>query len=174
MTEGSFWVKPKSTLKVKSQNRPFYNSGQLRVVRALRVLFGYAHCNTCKHRIVSEQFNSAFLQLGEEEPLFYTNTFCSPLKDIEDWMTKRSDRHLIVTSNLALGFEHNIVINLSGVSSSSRSSGHLIIPSPVPRFPNLMYQTLPVRDYSQQIDHDCRYLFMAGLDTPLDVISMNT
>ena len=131
----------------------------------------YSKCDNCKDRIMAELFNSAFLQLGEKEPLHYTNQFRSPLKDIQDWMmTKGSDRHLIVSTNLALGFEHNIVINLSGVSSSSRSSGHLIIPSPVPRFPNLIYQALPISDYSEQNDHDCNYLFLAGLDTPMDVI----
>ena len=128
-------------------------------------------CDICKHRVFSELFNSAFIQLGEEEPLFYTNEFCSPKQDIEDWLNQKSSRHLVVTSNLALGFEHSIVINLAEVSTSSRSSGQLIIPRNARNHEfHLSYLALPIYNYMEEDNHDCRYLFLGGLDTPIDVI----
>ena len=129
-----------------------------------------SRCKDCKPRVLAELFNSAFIQLGEKPPLHYTYEYRSPMMDIENWLTKGSDRHLVVSTNFALGFEHSIVINLSGVSSSSRSSGQLIIPSPIPSFPNFTYLALPIADYCEQGDHDCDNIFLAGLDTPLNTI----
>ena len=131
--------------------------------------FIWTQCKDCKKRVLSELFDSAFIQLGEKPPIHYTNHFQSPTKDIEDWLIN-ADRHLVVSSNFAIGFQHSTVINLSGASSSSRSAGTLIIPAPVPRFPNLAYLALPIESYINMEKHDCQHLYLAGLDTPLDVI----
>ena len=126
-------------------------------------------CDHCKHRVVSELIYSAFIQLGEKEPIFYTNEFCSPKEDIENWLNQvGSGRHLVVSSNLALGFEHSTVINFADMSTSSRSSGHLITTEP--QGLSLSYLALPIYEYLEADDHDCRYLFFAGLDTPLNII----
>ena len=131
--------------------------------------FIWTQCKDCKKRVLSELFDSAFIQLGEKPPIHYTNHFQSPTKDIEDWLIN-ADRHLVVSSNFAIGFQHSTVINLSGASSSSRSAGTLIIPAPVPRFPNLAYLALPIESYINMEKHDCQHLYLAGLDSPLDVI----
>ena len=126
-------------------------------------------CDHCKHRVVSELIYSAFIQLGEKEPIFYTNEFCSAKEDIENWLNQGgSGRHLVVSSNLALGFEHSTVINFADMSTSSRSSGHLITTEP--QGLSLSYLALPIYEYLEADDHDCRYLFFAGLDTPLNII----
>ena len=132
-------------------------------------MFRFTKCEDCRKRILVELFDSAFIQLGEKPPIYYTNHFQSPRKDIEDWLIK-ADRHLVVSTNSATGLQHSTLINLSGASSSSRSAGTLIIPAPVPRFPNFSYLAFPIENYINMEQHDCRHLYFAGLDTPLNVI----
>ena len=118
--------------------------------------------------MIAQLFRSTFSQLEEAEPLFYTNEFCSPKEDIEDWLTQGSVRHLVISENLVNGFEHNIVINLSDPTQSSRSSGHLVITGQ--EITNFHYMALPILDYLEQNDYDFKNLCELHLDTPLDVI----
>merc|ERR1712049_88261 len=122
----------------------------------------------CNNQLIAQLFRSAFSQLEESEPLFYTNEFYSPKEDIEDWLTQSSVRHLVISENLVYGFEHNIVINLSNPTQSSRSSGHLVITGQ--SCVNFDYMALPILDYLELNDYDCKYLCELHLDTPLDVI----
>ena len=122
----------------------------------------------CNNQIIAQLFRSAFSQLEKKEPLFYTNEFCSPKEDIEDWLTQSSVRHLVISENLVYGFEHNIVINLSNPTQSSRSSGHLVITGHL--YIDFYYMALPILDYLELNDYDCKNLCELHLDTPLDVI----
>jgi len=75
---------------------------------------------------------------------------------------------LVISENLVNGFEHNIVINLSEPTHSSRSSGHLVITGQ--SYVNFHYMALPILDYLELNDYDCKSLCELYLDTPLDVI----
>ena len=133
-------------------------------------------CDLCKNQIIAHLFRTAFIQLKEKEPLFYTNEFCSPKEDIEDWLTQGLGRHLVISENLVSGFEHNIIINLSNTMNSFRSSGQLVFAGKT--FIDLAYMALPILDCLEMVDHyECRNLSEFYLDTslsdlsdPLDVI----
>ena len=87
---------------------------------------------------------------------------------IENWLSKSSDRHLVVSKNLVLGFEHKIVINLADPAECSRSSGHVITTGQM--YTNYDHMALPMFDFLERSDHDCRDLQHAGMETPLNVI----
>ena len=125
-------------------------------------------CDQCNDQLYAQIFKSAFIQLEGKEPLFYTNEVCSAKEDIENWLSKSSDRHLVVSANLVLGFEHKIVINLADPVECSRSSGHVVTTGQM--YTNYDHMALPMFDFLERSDHDCRDLQHAGMETPLNVI----
>ena len=127
-------------------------------------------CDLCKNQIIAHLFRTAFIQLKEKAPLFYTNEFCSPKEDIEDWLTQGLGRHLVISENLVSGFEHNIIINLSNTMNSFRSSGQLVFAGKT--FIDLAYMALPILDCLEMVDHyECRNLSEFYLDTSLSDLS---
>ena len=64
----------------------------------------------------------------------------------------------------------DVFVILFKILSAQCEQGHVFISLPYPSFPNLIYFSIPLTDYTCLEDHDCQNLIVAGIETPLNTI----
>ena len=125
--------------------------------------------NTCSCRNIAAKtlIDKAFENNRRLSPLYHLDEYSSDMEEIKQ---NKDQRFLVTTVQLIRGYEANLIINLAGFESWSRSSAMLITVLPTP---NWYYLALPILESISIGNHGPDSNLELNLDSSLTFIGIN-